>query len=118
MMHGHFRFACSILEDRYVNSTLVPDYMQQDFTDITPNEFLMQAAPLSEVEHIIEALFPDTMTQRRLSLDKAEPCILLRRRTWSGTSVATTARLVHPGSRYRPGGHFIPKNRQIYPRSS
>jgi len=104
------------LEDRYVNPALVPDYMQQDFTVSTPNEYLMQTAPLTEAEHIIEALLPDARTQRRLALDKAEPCILLRRRTWSGAAVATAAQLLHPGSRYRLGGHFIPNNRQSFSR--
>jgi len=104
------------LEDRYVNPALVPDYMQQDFTVMTPNEYLMQAAPLTEAEHIIEALLPDARTQRRLALDEAEPCILLRRRTWSGAAIATTALLVHPGSRYRLGGHFIPKHTPSFSR--
>ena len=104
------------LEDRYVNPAMVPDYMQQDFTAITPNEYLMQTAPLTEAEHIIEALMPDARTQRRLALDKAEPCILLRRRTWSGTAVATTAQLFHPGNRYRLGGHFTPKHHQSFSR--
>jgi len=104
------------LEDRYVNPAMVPDYMQQDFTIITPNEYLMQTVPLTEAEHIIEALLPDTRTLHRLALDEAEPCILLHRRTWSGSAVATTAQLIHPGSRYRLGGHFIPKHRQSLPR--
>jgi len=104
------------LEDRYVNPALVPDYMQQDFTVMTPNEYLMQTAPLTEAEPIIEALMPDARTQRRLALDKAEPCILLRRRTWSGTAVATTAQLFHPGNRYRLGGHFTPKHHQSFSR--
>lgn len=106
------------LEDRYVNPSLVPDYMQQDFTTITPNEYLMKTVPLTEAEHIIEALLPDTRTQRRLALDAAEPCILLSRRTWSGAEIATSARLIHPGSRYRLGGHFIPKNRQSFQRQT
>ena len=104
------------LEDRFVNPALVPNYMQQDFTLMTPNEYLMQTAPLTEAEHIIEALLPDARMQHRLALDDAEPCILLHRRTWSGAAVATTAKLVHPGSRYRLGGHFIPKHRQSFPR--
>ena len=99
------------LEDRYVNPALVPSYMHQDFTRITPNEYLMQTVPLTEAEHIIEAWHPDARTQHWLNLEKAEPCILLHRRTWSGIAIATSAQLIHPGSRYRLGGHFIPNNR-------
>ena len=33
------------VEDRYVNPTVVPGYLRNDFTRITPHEFLMQVAP-------------------------------------------------------------------------
>ena len=47
------------LEQRYVNPALVPDYLQQDFTKTTPNEYLSKVAPLSEGEHVIEAILPE-----------------------------------------------------------
>ena len=34
------------VEDRWVNPACAPDYLEQDFTTITPNEHLMAAAPL------------------------------------------------------------------------
>ena len=97
------------LEDRYVNPALLPEYIDQDFTCITPNEYLMHAAPLTEAEHVIEAISPDPETQTRLALNGAEPCLLLHRRTWSGGAIASSAKLIHPGKRYRLGGRFIPE---------
>ncbi|HCS45647.1 MAG TPA: histidine utilization repressor, partial [Pseudomonas sp.] len=37
---------------------------------------------------------------------KGEPCLLIRRRTWSGRQPVTAARLIHPGSRHRLEGRF------------
>jgi len=94
------------VEDRHVNPAAAPDYLEQDFTRITPNEYLMRTAPLEEVEHVIEAIMPDRRVQRLLEIGPDEPCLLLHRRTWSRGAVAARARLLHPGSRYRLGGRF------------
>jgi len=94
------------LEDRWVNPAVAPDYLKLDFTETTPNEYLMQAAPLLAVEHVVEATRPDALTQRLLHIPADEPCLLLHRRTWSGDHVAAYARLVHPGSRYRLSASF------------
>ena len=94
------------VEDRYVNPAAAPGYLEQDFTRITPNEYLMSAAPLDEVEHVIEAIMPDRRVRRLLEIGPDEPCLLLHRRTWSRGAVAARTRLLHPGSRYRLGGRF------------
>ncbi len=96
------------LEDRYVNPAVAPDYLSQDFTRVTPSEYLLSIAALSEIEHVIEAMHPDKMLCRLLKIDAGEPCLVLRRRTWSGAHVATLARFIHPGSRYRLGSRFRP----------
>lgn len=94
------------LESRYVNPAWAPEYLQQDFTAITPNVYLSQAAPLTEAEQLIEAVLPDTQAQHLLHIGPHEPCLLLRRTTWSGEHVVSIARLIHPGSRYRFGSRF------------
>jgi len=94
------------LEERWVNPALAPDYLDQDFTRITPNEYLTRAAPLERVEYAIEAHQPDAETRRRLAMGRHEPCLLLRRRTWSRGRVASAARLWHPGSRHQFTGQF------------
>jgi GntR family histidine utilization transcriptional repressor len=98
------------LEDRWVNASLVPDYISQDFSVITPNAYLMEHSPLTEVEHVIEAIMPDAPTRKLLKIDAKHPCLLVHRRTWSGPLVST-ARLIHPGNRYRMGGRFVPVKR-------
>jgi GntR family transcriptional regulator, histidine utilization repressor len=94
------------LEERWVNPAAAPEYASQDFTHITPNQYLMREAPLQRVEYRIEALAPDGETRTRLAMGEAEPCLVLHRRTWSRALVASVADLWHPGSRYRFTGHF------------
>jgi GntR family histidine utilization transcriptional repressor len=94
------------IEDRYVNASLVPDYLAQDFTQITPHAYLTQAAPLSEGEHVVEAILASAQECAWLDIAPGEPCLLIRRRTWSGGQTVTSARLIYPGSRYRLEGRF------------
>lgn len=75
------------LEDRYVNPAVAPDYLSLDFAEVTPNEYLMKAAPLADFEHTVEAVLPDARAQALLYIDADEPCLLLHRRTWSGSTL-------------------------------
>jgi len=94
------------LEERWVNPAVAPDYALQDFTSTTPNQYLVRVAPLQRVEYRIEAALADADTRRLLTMDELEPCLVLHRRTWSQSLVASVANLWHPGSRYRFTGHF------------
>ncbi|WP_243410219.1 histidine utilization repressor [Pokkaliibacter plantistimulans] len=94
------------IEDRYVNPELVPDYLQQDFSRQTPFTYLSQIAPLTEGEHVVEAVLAAPWEQQLLHISATEPCLLIRRRTWSQRRVVTSARLLYPGTRHRLEGHF------------
>ena len=94
------------LEERWVNAALAPDYLTQDFSQITPNEYLMTVAPLQRVEYRIEARLTDAPTREHLCMTASEPALLLHRRTWSRGTVAMVANLWHPGKRYQFTGHF------------
>ncbi|RJR47976.1 MAG: histidine utilization repressor [Desulfobacteraceae bacterium] len=98
------------LEDRYVNPKVAPDFLDQDFTRITPSEYLLDTAPVTEAEHIIEAVGPDRRIRNLLEMKPDEPCLVLHRRTWTNNLVATRGRFFYPGSRYRLGGRFKPSS--------
>ncbi len=103
----HFENGTAVqLEDRFVNPGVAPDYLRVDFADTTPNEYLMRVAPLDQVEHVLEAVLPDPRTRELLRIGADTPCLLMRRRTWSMGMVASRARLVYPGPRYRLGARF------------
>jgi GntR family histidine utilization transcriptional repressor len=89
------------IEDRFVHPEAAPEYLEQDFTTLTPNAYLTAAAPLSGSEHIVEAAMPQSWECKLLTVLKTEPCLAIRRRTWSARQVVSIARLVYPGHRYR-----------------
>jgi GntR family transcriptional regulator, histidine utilization repressor len=89
------------IEDRFVNPEAAPGYLEQDFTAQTPNAYLTAEAPLSGSEHIVEAAMPQPWECKLLVILRTEPCLLIRRRTWSSKRVVSFARLVYPGNRYR-----------------
>ncbi|MBL8578396.1 MAG: histidine utilization repressor [Mesorhizobium sp.] len=99
-----------LLEERFVNSQLVPDYEAQDFETTTTFDYLQQSTPLTEVEHVISAVAADTETAELLMIEPGAPCLLLHRRTWSGASVATVNRLVYAGNRYSLGSRYSPRS--------
>ncbi len=94
------------LEDRHVNPAVAPDYLRQDFTRLTPNAYLNELAPLTEGEHLVEAVLAQPWERKLLAIERTEPCLLIRRRSWSGRRVVSATRLVYPGSRHRLEGHF------------
>lgn len=95
------------IEDRCVNATLVPDYLQQDYTVTTPHAWLSQVAPLTEGEHIVEAVRATPQECELLRIKEHDPCLLIHRRTWSASHIVSHARLLFPGNRYRLQGHFM-----------
>lgn len=93
------------VEDRWVNPEVAPDYMEQDFSALTPNEYLMVAAPLQGVNYSIEALNPPSGIADMLQI-QTEPCLVLKRRTLSKGQVASVVTMWHPGSHYQFAGSF------------
>ena len=76
-----------------MNPTVVPGYLQNDFSRTTPHEYLMQAAPLQRAEHTVRAMLPDKRIGRMLKLEAGDACLLIMRRTWSFERIATVADL-------------------------
>lgn len=93
--------------ERYINPGVAPLYLTQDFQKITPSEYLLEIAPVQEAEHIIEAVTCSRKIQNQLKITPEEPCLSLKRRTWSFDMVATYSIIISPGSRYKLMGKFI-----------
>jgi GntR family histidine utilization transcriptional repressor len=93
---------------RYTNPEIAPDFLKQDFNQITVSEFLLSIAPVTAVEHIVEALIPEPWIRDLLEINGSEPCLALYRKTWVNDKVATSSIFYSPGSRYTLGGKFTP----------
>lgn len=88
------------LEERYVCPTLAPEYLDQDFTEITPNVYLTRLAPFHAAEHVVRATMPSGELRKHLNMSKDEPCLVIRRRTWSQGRPVSLAELSHPGDAF------------------
>ena len=94
------------VEDRVVDPVAAPGYLDQDFATVTPNSYLSAVSPLVRGEHIVEAVRGSADECKLLNISTREPCLVIRRRTWSSQGLVSVARLVHPGSRSRLEGSF------------
>jgi GntR family histidine utilization transcriptional repressor len=92
------------LEERETNPAFAPGYIGQDFTRVTPFEYLEALGPLDAAEHIVEAARATARIRRLLDLSGGEPCLVISRRTWSRGMVVSRARTSFPGARYRLAG--------------
>jgi GntR family transcriptional regulator, histidine utilization repressor len=94
------------LEDRWVNPRVVPDFLDLDFTAVTPSEHLLRSVRPDEMEHVVQAVIPDAATRELLAIPVTEPCLRLERRTWNEERVVTYAVLTYPSSRYALGARY------------
>lgn len=92
-------------ERRWVHPAMAPDYLQQDLRATTPSAYLFSIAPLTEAEQSVEAVLADADVAAALQIARTQPCLLIRRRTFSGERAMSLAELMHPGDRYRLGSH-------------
>lgn len=94
------------IENRYVNPEIAPDFLDQDFTTITPTEYLVSIAPVGELEHVVKASLPTAEQQELLEIEATEPCLVLHRRSWSWNKVVSVVTLTYPASRYELRGRY------------
>ncbi|MFK5981217.1 MAG: UTRA domain-containing protein [Rhizobiaceae bacterium] len=88
------------LEVRYVLKDFAPHLFEQDLTKTSLYQYLQSIAPLSELEHVVEASIPDEFEQKNLGLSESQPVLRIRRRTWVGRKVVTLGYFSHPGESY------------------
>ncbi len=92
--------------ERFINPVVAPDYLAQDYTRITPSDYLLETAPVQKAEHVIEAVCCPAHMLAHFKISAAEPCLRLTRRTWSFDQVATYSTMISPGFRYQLKGTF------------
>ncbi len=94
------------LGERYINPAMAPHYLKQDFSQISPAEYLLQVAPDYTAEHVVEAMIPKAWIRELLAINAAEPCLALTRKTWVAGQIGTYGNFYYPGSRFRFSGTF------------
>ena len=101
------------LESRYVNAKAMPQFMQQDFSRITPTAYLLEQFKPDEMEHRVSAVMPDPEVRELLAMQAGQPCLRLIRRTWYQQQVVTHVTLTYPGDRYELGARYATNEYQL-----
>ncbi|MCW2307709.1 histidine utilization repressor [Rhodobium gokarnense] len=104
------------LEDRFVNGEEAPDYLEQDFTKVTPQAYLIRETTVTYVDNTIRAIRADDEARQLLEIEASQPCLLLDRSTWRDGIPVTRSRFLYPGDRYRlRSSHEARINRIVSP---
>ncbi len=88
-------------EDRWINLERVPAARGEDFTSISPNEWLVRKEPFSEAEHSFSASLADKESASLLEIKEGEPLFIVERRTWREKNSITSVKLSFPGASYK-----------------
>lgn len=86
---------------RYIKPFCVPHYIEQDFTNTTPTQYLQKVCPIDKVENTIEAKLVNKTIQEYLDISEFEPCLLISRTVTSNNEIASYSKLYYPSSRYK-----------------
>jgi len=92
--------------EQWINPSVAPDFLDQDYTETTPSDYLLSVAPVQEAQHEIQAILPGKNVAALLEASENTPCLRLTRQTWALDQVATFSCLISPGERYSLKGRF------------
>ena len=88
-------------DTRYVKPFCAKKYINQNFKEITPGEYLKKTCPPQKVDNSIEALMADEEIQNYLDISRSEPCLKISRVVTSKGEIASYSKLYYPSSRYK-----------------
>lgn len=92
------------LEERWVNASLIPKFIEQDFSKVNTSEFLLANLPLEYGSYTISAVNGSDEVVGALRMKPDGAVLLLGRKTYSRGQVATIARMWHAGDRHQFSG--------------
>lgn len=101
------------MESRFVNPLIVPDFINQDYSQKTSTAYLLSQFQPEQMEHIVRAVIPKKLVRKNLLVEADEPCLQLTRRTWKNDQIITHVTLTYPGSRYDLGARYATTDFQL-----
>ena len=96
------------LEQRLINLDVVPEADKATFADIAPGPWLVSRVPWSAAEHVIRAAPADADLASVFGVAPGTACLVIERRTWSGTGPVTLVSFTYPGERHTLVARFQP----------
>jgi len=91
-------------EERWVDASLVPQFIEQDFSVVNTSDYLIQQAPLQGGSYTIRAVAAPKPVAKALDLAVGAPALLLSRQTFSAGRVVTFVNMWHAGDSYQISG--------------
>lgn len=96
------------LEARLINPAAAEGAKVQDFTDLAPGAWLLEAVPWSVASHRVRAVNATAAEAKLLELAVGEACLEIVRRTQAAGEWVTGVRLLYPGSEHQLVANFGP----------
>ncbi|MEH6404954.1 MAG: UTRA domain-containing protein [Sneathiella sp.] len=90
-----------MLEDRYVNTALCPDFLNQNYLEKTTDNYFSEIFSRLSHDHQLQAVISTPEAHHFLDLEQPVPCIQINRRTWTGNKILSVAHQLYVGSRYQ-----------------
>jgi GntR family transcriptional regulator, histidine utilization repressor len=97
------------LETRLINPEAAEGATGQDFGDLAPGAWLLEAVPWSVASHRVRAVNATAAEARLLALPVGEACLEIVRRTQAAGAWVTGVRLLYPGSEHQLVANFGPE---------
>ncbi|MBS9777221.1 MAG: UTRA domain-containing protein [Gammaproteobacteria bacterium] len=92
-------------EKRWVDTTLVPTFSNQDFSTVNPSDFLISNVPLVKGQYLIQAIFAPAKIAEKLEISMQQPALVLSRYTFSSDErIVTYVQMWHDGSEFHFSG--------------
>ena len=93
-------------EERWVDATKVPEFIEQDFSMVNTSDYLIAESPLERGNYTIRALAAPDEIADALKIAPHSPTLVLRRQTYSAGKVLTFVKMWHAGDRYQFTGEL------------
>lgn len=81
------------MENRWINAAALPEALDQDFTTVSPSEWLIATVPFSQVEASFQATRAGLLEVTHLGFEIGEPVFVAERNTWWQDAPITHVRL-------------------------
>ncbi len=92
-------------EKRWVDVDLVPEFSQQDFTQINISDYLINNVALVKGNYLIQATLPNSKIAQQLNMTRSQPALMLTRYTYSSDErVVTYVQMWHNGEHFQFSG--------------
>lgn len=82
------------LESRWINTEVVPDAVNEPFTEISSNEWLLKHAPYTHGDIVFSAANASDTEAKALGCDTGAALFTIDRLTWNGHDAVTKVRIV------------------------